>query len=253
VRHALFPVVLSLVPSAERALARAADLAREDERALAARARRRVGARVDVELEALLAEPVAVRRRVVRRLWRNAAGLGAEALSAARVDAVLALAGRIRPGRVALAGGLEARCRYGVLAIGEPARGTREPHAVPIPVAGPGDYALVGDGRVVRIAVERAGDVPWPLELRTRRPGDRFAPDGGRGTKKLKAWLIDRKVPREVRDGLLLLAIGSQVVAVADLGVVAQGLGASGAGLAVTVLPGRRASRPPCKRGGGLL
>jgi tRNA(Ile)-lysidine synthase len=54
--------------------------------------------------------------------------------------------------------------------------------------------------------VEGAAAVAWPLSLRTRRPGDRFRPAGGRGGKTLKAWLIDRKVPREVRDALRVLA-----------------------------------------------
>jgi tRNA(Ile)-lysidine synthase len=49
-------------------------------------------------------------------------------------------------------------------------------------------------------------ELEWPLCLRSRRPGDRFRPEGGRGEKKLKSWLIDRKVPREEREGLLVLA-----------------------------------------------
>ncbi len=85
----------------------------------------------------------------------------------------------------------------------------------------------------------RAPDaVPWPLALRSRLPGDRFRPDGGRGTKKLKSWLIDRKVPRERRDGLVVLAAGARVLAVPELGAVADGLGPSGAGLTVRVHAG---------------
>jgi tRNA(Ile)-lysidine synthase len=250
VRHELFPALLALAPAAERTLARAADLARDDERALAARARGRVGGAAALALEGLLAEPVAVRRRMVRRLWRNAAGRGADPLPAARVEAVLALAARGRPGRVALPGGLEARCRYGELAVA-PAVGAAEPF-LPAVIPGPGDHAA-GPGTSIRVSAARPDDVPWPLELRTRRPGDRFAPDGGGGSKKLKAWLIDRKVPREERDALLLIATGSRVLAVPALGAVARGLGPSGAGLSVTVLPVRRATRLPCKRGGGLL
>ena len=47
--------------------------------------------------------------------------------------------------------------------------------------------------------------------IRTRRPGDCLA-NGEHAHKKLKDYLIDSKVPREKRDGLILLADGNQVV-----------------------------------------
>jgi tRNA(Ile)-lysidine synthase len=81
--------------------------------------------------------------------------------------------------------------------------------------------------------------IPWPVELRTRRPGDRFRPEGGPGTKKLKSWLIDRKVPVERRDALLVLAAGARVLAVPALAAIEEGLGPRGAGLAVRVRPSR--------------
>jgi tRNA(Ile)-lysidine synthetase-like protein len=48
---------------------------------------------------------------------------------------------------------------------------------------------------------------PAVLVCRTRKPGDRFRPFGSAGTKKLKAFLIDRKLPRLDRDQLPLLAL----------------------------------------------
>ncbi len=234
VRHALWPAVLALAPAAERTLARAADLARDDERALAARGRALAGVGTAVEIARLAAEPLAVRRRAVRRLWRNASG-SAAGLDASHVEAVLALARRGRPGRAALPRGVEARARYGrlELAPAEPAPGPVEPVEVP----GPGRYVL-GGTVAVEVAARSPGAVPWPLALRSRRPGDRFRPEGGRGTKKLKSWLIDRKVPRERRDALVVLAAGLRVLAVPELGAVADGLGPSGAGLTVRVYAG---------------
>lgn len=43
--------------------------------------------------------------------------------------------------------------------------------------------------------------------VRTRRPGDRLRPLGASGNRKLKDLLIDRKVPRSVRDRLPLLVL----------------------------------------------
>jgi tRNA(Ile)-lysidine synthase len=233
-RLALWPAVLALAPAAERALARAADLAREDERALSRRALAIVGSAAAVDVARLARAPAAVRRRAVRRMWRNAGGPAA-ALEAKHVEAVLALARRARPGRAALPGGIEARCRYGRIEVGEPARPVLA--FAPVAVPGPGRYEVPLRG-VVEVVATRPAEVPWPLSLRTRRPGDRFRPDGGRGTKKLKSWLIDRKVPREARDALLVLASGTRVVAVPELAAVAAGLGPAGAGLAVRMRGG---------------
>jgi tRNA(Ile)-lysidine synthase len=230
-----WPTLLALAPAAERALARAADLARDDERALVARAREVAPAGGPVALEALLAERVAVRRRIVRRLWRAAGGTTSD-LAARHVEAVLGLLARPGPGRTALPGGLDARCRYGRLEIvPRPAAAAR---VATVTAAGPGRYA-VGRGVAVELGARDPAAVPWPVVLRSRRPGDRFRPDGGRGSKKLKSWLIDRKVPREVRDGLLVVAAGDQVLAIPELDAVAQGMGPLGAGLAVRVSTGR--------------
>ena len=53
------------------------------------------------------------------------------------------------------------------------------------------------------------------VALRTRRPGDRFAPLGMAGHRqKIKAWMIDRKVPLEIRDRVPLLEVDGQIAAI---------------------------------------
>ena len=53
------------------------------------------------------------------------------------------------------------------------------------------------------------------LRLRTRRPGDRFAPKGmGGHSRKIKRWMIDRKIPREIRDRIPLVCTDGEVVAI---------------------------------------
>lgn len=216
-----WPVLSALAPSLERSLARTADLARDDERALGRRARSVIGAG-SVTAAALRGEPRAVRRRVVRRLHAAASGLRS-ALTAAHVSAVLALCRRGRPGRLSLPRGVEARWRYGRLEMGPP--GEAAPDVRPVPVKGPGRYQVPGLGLAVEVRGEPGDAAAFPLLLRTRRPGDRFRPEGGRGSKKLKSWLIDRKIPREERDRLLVLADRSgRVLALPSLGARAAGL-----------------------------
>ena len=50
------------------------------------------------------------------------------------------------------------------------------------------------------------------LTVRTRQHGDRFQPYGMQGTKKIKDFLIDAKVPRDARDRIPLLVCASQVL-----------------------------------------
>ena len=51
-----------------------------------------------------------------------------------------------------------------------------------------------------------------PLIVRNRQQGDRFQPYGMRGTKKIKDFLIDAKVPRFKRDSIPLLVCGDEIL-----------------------------------------
>ncbi len=75
------------------------------------------------------------------------------------------------------------------------------------------------------VGVERGRDVlylpldgtDFPLILRSRRPGDRFHPKGAPGSRKLKRFLIDERVPRSRRDRLALLCAGPEILWVAGI------------------------------------
>jgi tRNA(Ile)-lysidine synthase len=143
--------------------------------------------------------------------------------------------------QVELRAGLVARRRGGELeVVAGRGRGAGEPAPAPpeeVLVPGPGRYRLDPPGLELVVAVEGGAAVTWPLSLRTRRPGDRFRPAGGRGGKTLKAWLIDRKVARERRDALWLVTdAGGRVLAIPELGALAEGA----AGLSLRIEPGPR-------------
>ena len=57
--------------------------------------------------------------------------------------------------------------------------------------------------------IEKLGERPM---IRNRRDGDRFRPVGAPGRRKLKEYFIDRKVDRESRDRIPLIACGSEVL-----------------------------------------
>lgn len=52
--------------------------------------------------------------------------------------------------------------------------------------------------------------IPTSCVFRKRKEGDIFKPFGG-GEKKLKKYLIDKKIPSRIRDELILLASGNEV------------------------------------------
>lgn len=60
--------------------------------------------------------------------------------------------------------------------------------------------------------------VPNNAVWRTRREGDMFTKFGG-GTKKLKEYLIDKKVPSRLRDATPVLASGQEILIVAGLDI----------------------------------
>lgn len=53
--------------------------------------------------------------------------------------------------------------------------------------------------------------IKLPLYVRTRRPGDRIRPFGMNGTKKLKKFFGDLKIPREKRDLVPLIASDGEI------------------------------------------
>jgi len=50
------------------------------------------------------------------------------------------------------------------------------------------------------------------IYIRNRRNGDLFKPLGSNGTKKLKEYFIDSKIPRENRDKIPLISCGNEIV-----------------------------------------
>ncbi|MGB3617775.1 MAG: tRNA lysidine(34) synthetase TilS, partial [Catalinimonas sp.] len=57
-----------------------------------------------------------------------------------------------------------------------------------------------------------AGRLRFPLELRSWQAGDRFRPLGMRGTKKLSDFLVEQRVPRNLKPHVWVLTSGGAVV-----------------------------------------
>ena len=75
-----------------------------------------------------------------------------------------------------------------------------------------GKFEAIFDYQKLRKVFAEPFSEAIPLTLRNRRQGDRFQPYGMQGTKKIKDFLIDAKVPRHERDNIPLLVCGDVIL-----------------------------------------
>ena len=88
---------------------------------------------------------------------------------------------------------------------------------------GNGLRATVGKTGMVSPAMEFRKEfniekMPKTAVIRTKRDGDKFTKFGG-GTKKLNDYLTDKKVPLRIRDNLVVIADGNDILAIFDLAI----------------------------------
>jgi tRNA(Ile)-lysidine synthase len=235
VRHELIPYLeREFSPGISRVLAREAALAREDEDRLHHEAidlaRSIVLTITDEQTEldalALRALPQALAARVAHQALTRQAGdrfIGFD-----HVDRLLQLA----DGDAVDLPGQRAVRRGGRIVLGRPARRGRDErgeNSFRVSLSIPGEVTLGNQGWAVSAervdsvdsmkdggpGPARGGEVfvaaeplALPLAIRSRRRGDRFAPLGLGHRKKLQDFLVDRKIPREMRDSLPLVVDG---------------------------------------------
>ena len=75
-----------------------------------------------------------------------------------------------------------------------------------------GKFEAIFDYDKLRKVFAKPSSETVPLIVRNRQQGDRFQPYGMRGTKKIKDFLIDAKVPRFKRDSIPLLVCGDEIL-----------------------------------------
>jgi tRNA(Ile)-lysidine synthase len=224
VRHELLPYLeRHFNPAVREALARSASVFAEEADVLAAIAGdgRRAQGRADEDgyvlpLDGLRTAPRALARLSVRRALQDAGGLRGVGLT--HVDAILDLAATPASSgrRIALPGDREAVFSFGEVRIASRRR-PGAPFALALAV--PGAVALPDGSRLVArasrgpeasSAATAVVSVPdGPLEVRTRRPGDRVRAAGREVS--LRRFLMDQRVPAQDRGSLPLLAAGHRV------------------------------------------
>jgi tRNA(Ile)-lysidine synthase len=253
-------------PAVAARLARLAEIVRGEDEVLNRLARERMLVDEANELlrEPLLAEPEAMRRRIVR-LWLEQVRGSLKRVGFDHVEAILDLIAAGPPqGRVAIPGGVEVVRRYEKLAIEGKSRGPAVSYCYTV---APGDSLDIPEAEMtISTAVQPSTALPETpfdavfdmtalpdkLTVRNFRPGDRFQPLGLAGHKKLKELFIDKKVPAEARRTVPLLLAGNEILWIAGYGRsrLAAVTPATRRVLAVTATPTKSASGRKNSRGG---
>ena len=224
VRHEVLPLVSRQYGDLTARLARSADRARADDDALTAmtnaaadRAIRQTSEGMAVDVASLLAEPLAIQRRLLRLAIERSSG---QAASWTEVSALEDVLGAAKPVRARVGScDVELSPAQGVLSIRSP--GPRQPRpdswpARELPVPGAVDLPEAG----CRVRAERRGlediggiealahsgpaqavaaGIESDLMVRPWHPGDLMQVLGSSGRKKVQDLFVDRKVPRSRR------------------------------------------------------
>lgn len=179
----------------------------------------------------LLLLPQALRGRVLHLALQKFIPAGK--ISRSHIEQLQDFAEKGQTGRqLTLPGGIRSYCFYDRLEIvraRQPEREKFKPLRLPVP----GKIILPGGTAISARIVER-DEIDWPLpsyracldheklpgsslEVRLRQPGDRFYPQGSPGSKKLKDFFIDQKIPSSRRALLPLVTCGDEIIWVAGV------------------------------------
>lgn len=204
---------------------------------------------VELDIEKFVAQHRAIKIRVIRQAVLRCAG-SINGIGSLHLSAVLKLAERGITGTTAeLPGGIRAAVSYGVLRIykeekssdqykeqgknkSRNGQGSNVLPAEGIELSIPGTVYAEELGMTVSTSVLDVFDVDncngmgynslvqffdyqlikQGINIRNRHDGDIFKPIKSNGTKKLKEYFIDNKIPREIRSHIPLICTGNEVI-----------------------------------------
>ena len=214
IRRNVLPLLKQPNPNAERNIARFAENIAEDSDyldSLADISAVEFGdgcARVPVRL---LQQPKPLTYRVINKVFGN---LGVyKDIEKTHVEALINLANGAGGRKADLPFGFTAVSDYGYVTIERERKEQIAEFEIPFSVG----KTVTPAGTVLISKVETDGalkidlnKLPADSVFRSRKPGDIYTKFGG-GTKPLKKYLIDKKIPQRLRDNLILIAKGNEV------------------------------------------
>lgn len=181
---------------------------------------------IQYNIEELKSQHNALRRRLIRMGLEKIKGT-LKGIEFKNIELVLSLLEQKTGAAAVLPGGIRAYISYNDLIITEIEEEKREKFSYELKYDNDNFFAdtntvitvrrktiydlkgIKGEADVIFIDEESISD---KLIYRNRNDGDVFSPIGMRGSKKLKDYFIDEKIPRAKRDNIELIADGKEVV-----------------------------------------
>lgn len=175
--------------------------------------------RCSLETEGLRQLPPSIRRRVLlKALERIGLAMDVEYVHLAQLEALIE-EGRTSS-RTDLPGGYACAVSYGVVELYRKAAGDAEtptPPGLKVRIYNREDFEPGPDKAAFDLDLfleeyQYLLDPVALIVLRTREPGDFIALPGIGGRKRIQDFLVDLKIPRELRDGIFIAAVGNEIL-----------------------------------------
>lgn len=218
-RNQVFPLLRQLNPRAAQHMARTAEQLRQQNEAFALEGEGLAERAADcpegllISIPALLALSPEGACRALQRLQRQAGG---QMLTRPQLESALALCRSPSPSGQLSLSGTQLRRRYQQLLLCTEAA---PPPPEPVTLTACGRVSF-GSWEIIVQPEDGSGEgfcLPetaiFPLLIRTRRTGDRLELPGG--SRTVKKWMIDRKIPKDLRDTTPILCHNNKILAVA--------------------------------------
>lgn len=238
IRHQLLPLLEQYNPAIRKSLNSTALILSGDEALLSELTEQAFGEVCRVEEEGIACSVgklrglnIALKRRVIRHAFKQLTGT-LQAVSLRHINAIFEIIDSDRPNsRLDLPQSVTALREYDRLLIMRQNKLASET-SFELVIPEPGDYQLPSGGTMVVKLVSPADfledlnsvyfdldKIPFPLVVRTFRPGDRMVPFGMSGRKKVKDIFIDKKIQLAERRRIPFLLSGDDLIWVAGVSV----------------------------------
>lgn len=174
-----------------------------------------------VKISELLTLDISIRRRVIRMILKDIYG-NLDGISSGYINDILSLLPKQSGTGINLADNVKARVEYGRLIIERNTEDNAVAFEYEFTANGSGFISEIGKKITVSETDTKQNDgavyigigSDTKIIVRNRRNGDKFYPFGMNGSKKLKQYFIDKKIPQNKRNLIPVIEINGEIAAV---------------------------------------